>query len=233
MRSSIAAILVGAMAVAGAANAAMAPRGGYPAEAKALGTAAAEPPSQGGCENGESRDDTGACPVVEDGDAKSRGFTLFSGSMKKSQGPGPALTAVPMPTARAVSQVRSAAPVAMAEGDTFHCGLGCDLKISFKSGSTVLTPESAAHLAKFAEALRDASMSRKRFEIAGHTDASGSPDKNLHLSQERADAVRTFLVVHGVPGTRLEAKGYGAEGLALPGQPLDPRNRRVEARALN
>jgi outer membrane protein OmpA-like peptidoglycan-associated protein len=229
MRSSVVAVLFGVVAVGGAAHAAQTAGHSYLAEVRALAATAAEPPSQAGCENGESRDDTGACPVVEDGDAKSRGFTLFSGSMKKPQGPAPIST----PTARAAAQVKPAVPAAMAAADTFHCGAGCDLKISFKAGSTVLTPDSEARLAKFAESLREAPLARKRFEIGGHTDASGSPDKNLQLSQARADAVRSFLMGHGVPATRLEAKGYGAEGLALPGQPLDPRNRRVEARALN
>ena len=228
MRSYGAAVLIGLMAIAGSAWSAQISRGGYLEEVKALATAAAEPPSQAGCDNGETRDDTGACPVVEDGDAKSRGFTLFSGSMKK--GPAAAAPApAPTPTAKAVAQVRPTAPAA----DSFNCGVNCDLKITFKAGSSVLTAESEGRLAKFAEALRGSSLARKRFEIAGHTDASGSPDKNRQLSQARAESVRAFLVAHGVPAARLEAKGYGAEGLALPGQPLDPRNRRVEARALN
>ena len=231
MRSSVVAVVFGVMAVGGVAHAARWPQQGYLAEVRALAMAHAEPPSEAGCENGESRDDTGACPIVEDSDAKSRGFTLFSGSMKKSQGPAPAVARTP--TARAAMQVKPAAPAAMAAVDTLHCGLGCDLKIGFKSGSTTLTPDSEARLVKFADSLLDAPLSRKRFEIAGHTDASGSPDKNLQLSQARAEAVRSFLVVHGVPATRLEAKGYGAEGLALPGEPLSARNRRVEARALN
>lgn len=233
MRSTVAAALIGVIAVAGSAQATQAFRGGYLAEVKALAMTAVEPPSQAGCENGEARDDTGACPMVEDGDAKSRGFTLFSGSMKKAQGPAPTPAATPPPVSRAAAQVKPAAPVATASADTFHCGVGCDLRISFRSGSAILTPDSEARLTKFAEALRDSSLARKRFEIAGHTDASGSADKNLQLSQARAEAVRTFLVARGVAAARLEAKGYGAEGLALPGQPLDPRNRRVEARALN
>ncbi len=228
MRSTEAAILVGLLALAGSAHAVQISRGGYLAEVRTLSATAAGPAAQAGCDNGESRDDTGACPMVEDGDAKNRGFTLFSGAMKK--GPAPAPAAAPTATTRAVAQVKPAAP---ATTQTFRCGQFCDLKVSFKSGSAILTSESEARLASFASALRDETLGRKRFEIAGHTDASGSAEKNRQLSQARAEAVRSFLVAHGVPATRLEAKGYGAEGLALPGQPLDPRNRRVEARALN
>ena len=76
-------------------------------------------------------------------------------------------------------------------------------------------------------------LSKRRFEIAGHTDAGGSKKKNLALSQARADAVMGLLVANGVDPSRLEAKGYGVEDLAVPSAPRDAANRRVEARSLN
>jgi len=85
----------------------------------------------------------------------------------------------------------------------------------------------------FASALMLPSVMRRRFEIAGHTDASGSKDHNLVLSQARAEAVLNYLVANGVDRSRLEARGYGSENLALPNAPRDPANRRVEARSLN
>ena len=187
----------------------------------------ASPAPGAACENGEARDEAGACPDVDDSSA-TRGFTLFSGSMNKPQGQTAAPTAAPTPTTQAARAVRPAQATA-----SIKCGLLCDLKVSFKSGSAVLTPDSETHLAQLASALKDPALARKRFEIAGHTDASGSPEKNRSLSQARADAVRTFLVAHGVEASRIEAKGYGAEGLFLPNMPNDPRNRRVEARVLN
>jgi len=192
---------------------------------KEIQTAAEEapaPPQAGACENGEDRDASGACPVVDD-NAAQRGFTLFSGSMAKPQAAAPRTTA-----AAPVKAVRSAQP-----SQTVRCGLLCDLKVNFKPGSAELTADSEAKLARFADALRDPSLARRRFEIGGHTDASGSAEKNLALSQARAESVRAFLVAHGVEATRLQARGYGAEGLAVPDQPRDPRNRRVEARVLN
>jgi outer membrane protein OmpA-like peptidoglycan-associated protein len=45
--------------------------------------------------------------------------------------------------------------------------------------------------------------------IAGHTDAAGSDEYNLILSRERAQAVRTYLIEHGIAPDRLIAKGYG------------------------
>ena len=179
-------------------------------------------PQAGACENGEERDASGACPVVDDSAAQ-RGFTLFSGSMAKPQAAAPRTA-----SSAAVKDMKSAQP-----SQTVRCGVQCDLKVSFKPGSAELTADSEAQLVRFADALRDPTLARRRFEIGGHTDASGSAEKNLELSQARAESVKAYLVAHGVAASRLEAKGYGAEGLAIPDQPHDPRNRRVEARALN
>jgi OOP family OmpA-OmpF porin len=63
-------------------------------------------------------------------------------------------------------------------------------------------------------------------EVQGHTDNVGGDGYNMHLSQSRADAVRTYLVVHGVAGARMAARGYGFH------QPLEP-NTTEENRALN
>ncbi|AUX22730.1 porin [Sorangium cellulosum] len=48
-------------------------------------------------------------------------------------------------------------------------------------------------------------------EVQGHTDDSGSEEYNLRLSQERAEAVLSWLVAAGVPREKLVARGYGFE----------------------
>ncbi len=62
--------------------------------------------------------------------------------------------------------------------------------------------------------------------IEGHTDSLGDPKKNLQLSQERATAVKTYLVAHGVEARRLSALGLGDT------RPLAP-NAKAEGRELN
>jgi OOP family OmpA-OmpF porin len=69
-------------------------------------------------------------------------------------------------------------------------------------------------------------------EIAGHTDAQGDAELNRKLSQQRADAVRKYLVDHGVAPGQVTAKGYGEDEPAASNDTADGRalNRRVELR---
>jgi outer membrane protein OmpA-like peptidoglycan-associated protein len=65
--------------------------------------------------------------------------------------------------------------------------------------------------------------------IQGYTDDSGAAAYNQTLSQERADAVRTALLMQGVAPTRVVARGYGdsapiASNATVAGRQL---NRRV------
>lgn len=48
-----------------------------------------------------------------------------------------------------------------------------------------------------------------KIEVQGHTDDSGDDVFNQHLSEERAAAVRQWLIEAGIPGDKLSAKGYG------------------------
>jgi outer membrane protein OmpA-like peptidoglycan-associated protein len=48
-------------------------------------------------------------------------------------------------------------------------------------------------------------------EVQGHTDDMGVEEFNQRLSQERADAVRDWLIQAGVPKEKLVSKGYGFE----------------------
>ena len=69
-----------------------------------------------------------------------------------------------------------------------------------------------------------------RVRIDGHTDSRGSDAYNQALSERRADAVRKFLVDHGVDAKRLETRGYGESQPEVPNTSPDNMrlNRRVE-----
>lgn len=46
-------------------------------------------------------------------------------------------------------------------------------------------------------------------ELAGHTDNVGSAEKNLILSEQRVEKVKSYLVEKGVEASRITGKGYG------------------------
>jgi len=79
-----------------------------------------------------------------------------------------------------------------------------------------------------------------RVEISGHTDSKGKDAANLKLSQERAEAVVSYLLKKGVDKKRLIAKGYGkAQPIATnildngkPNKEGMQLNRRVEMKIL-
>ncbi len=102
-------------------------------------------------------------------------------------------------------------------------------KINFATNSAEILPSSEPLMTEIADVLiRNPQLTL--IEIQGHTDNRGSRQRNMELSQQRAEAVRDWLVRHGVAATRLEARGYG------PNNPLVPnitpanraRNRRVQ-----
>jgi outer membrane protein OmpA-like peptidoglycan-associated protein len=64
----------------------------------------------------------------------------------------------------------------------------------------------------------------------GYTDTADPPDRDMQVSQERADAVAKALVAAGIDAHRVAAHGLGATHLKIPTGPnkSEPRNRRVE-----
>jgi len=100
--------------------------------------------------------------------------------------------------------------------------------VFFDTGKASLRNSSKPELARVCELL-DA-YPDMRIEVAGHTDDVGDPQTNLDLSQQRAEAVRAFLVKCKVSGERVQAKGYGETQPLVENISDDnrQRNRRVE-----
>ena len=66
--------------------------------------------------------------------------------------------------------------------------------------------------------------------VNGYTDTSGPSDRNMQLSQARADAVSKALTQAGVDTHRITSYGFGDTRLKIPTGPgkSEPRNRRVD-----
>ncbi len=104
-----------------------------------------------------------------------------------------------------------------------------DLVVKFKYNSDVLEPEARLNLDEFAKALKTPQLSSQTFMVEGHTDAAGTPNYNMTLSERRAQAVVRYLAGKGVNSHKLVAKGYGQSQPVVP-DPLSGDNRRVETR---
>jgi OOP family OmpA-OmpF porin len=106
-----------------------------------------------------------------------------------------------------------------------------NLTVNFPTGSADLTPAARASLDNLGKALASSDLANFRFRIEGNTDNVGSREANLSLSQQRAEAVVSYLTSqYNVAPSRLEAIGKGQEDplVETPPQTPEARNRRVQ-----
>ena len=96
--------------------------------------------------------------------------------------------------------------------------------ILFDNGKATIKFESAEILNQIINVLKK--YPNSRFRIEGHTDSTGRRAKNIELSQNRADAVKVYLIQGGIASNRLESVGYG------PDKPI-ASNKNKKGRALN
>jgi OOP family OmpA-OmpF porin len=103
--------------------------------------------------------------------------------------------------------------------------------VNFQTNSDKLTPASLPLLDEAAKTLNK-DFPEANVVVAGHTDDRGNPEHNKALSQHRADAVRKYLIEHGVKADRLTAEGLGSSQPAADNKTKEGRakNRRVELR---
>jgi outer membrane protein OmpA-like peptidoglycan-associated protein len=100
--------------------------------------------------------------------------------------------------------------------------------VLFEFGQYTLKPEAREKLAKVSGILL--SFPGLTLEVDGYTDNVGSDEFNQKLSEERAGAVRDYLVSQGVPDSSITTKGFGKTNpVATNDTPAGRQeNRRVE-----
>jgi len=100
--------------------------------------------------------------------------------------------------------------------------------ILFDTGKATIKFQSAEVLNQIINVLKK--FPKSRFRIEGYTDSTGNKQKNITLSQNRADAVKIYLIQGGIDQSRLESIGYGPEKPIASNKTRKGRelNRRVE-----
>jgi outer membrane protein OmpA-like peptidoglycan-associated protein len=79
--------------------------------------------------------------------------------------------------------------------------------VLFATGKYTLKPNTQISLAKVAGILE--AYPGLKLQVEGYTDSVGSDQLNQKLSENRADAVRAFLISQGVPQDNISSTGYG------------------------
>lgn len=87
--------------------------------------------------------------------------------------------------------------------------------VEFELNKAVIRPSSYNVLDQAAIVIKSLD-NEKNFLVVGATDTRGSADYNKKLSQERANAVKAYLVTKGVSSGILEAEGRGKDDLKYP-----------------
>jgi len=104
--------------------------------------------------------------------------------------------------------------------------------VFYEVDSWQLKKESETELNKLCNLLKE--NKELKVEIGGYTDATGTDEHNLSLSEKRALSVVDFLVSNGVPSERLQHKGFGntspvGDNITSEGRKL---NRRTEVQII-
>ncbi|HLX46111.1 MAG TPA: YSC84-related protein [Bryobacteraceae bacterium] len=156
--------------------------------------------------------------ILETGVPAPRGTSPLMAELHRFSGSAPVVAATNVP------RERKAEPLSTPGG---RLALS-DRQIHFASGQAAIPPGAEPALADIAKTLQSNPSWRVRVE--GFTDSVGGREQNRRLSQERAEAIATWLSDHGVDRSRLSAAGYGelrpiADNATPQGR---AQNRRVE-----
>ena len=117
----------------------------------------------------------------------------------------PKLEPAAAPTPVVLAAPAAAPAPAPAKMETRSMTLGADA--TFDSGKSVLKPQGRAALDDLAAKLTTVSLDS--MVIVGHTDNTGKGDYNQKLSEQRASAVKEYLVGRGVDGNKIQTSGRG------------------------
>lgn len=99
----------------------------------------------------------------------------------------------------------------------------------FDSGKSDLKPAGQRELDDLANKLKG-TQGIESIQVTGHTDSQGQAASNQTLSEQRAAAVKSYLINKGVDGNKISTRGMGASNPVADNATVAGRaqNRRVE-----
>lgn len=105
--------------------------------------------------------------------------------------------------------------------------------IFFATGSAKLLAKSYPSLNNVVQVLQD--NPSYKVEVEGHTDTTGTAEKNHKLSHDRANAVKAYLVSKGIDESRITSAGFGSDRPIASNKTAagKAKNRRVEMKLRN
>jgi len=156
-----------------------------------------------------------SAPTFESAPLRTRGLSLGTGDA--------APTPTPVSTPAAPSPPPPAPPPVAAQRPSVN------FQVEFELNSAKLSPKARSVLDQLGRALTAPELAGFRFQLAGHTDITGSAEHNLALSKRRAASVRDYLTTNfRIPSKTLTTEGYGSQRLLDPVNRTSGVNRRVE-----
>lgn len=106
--------------------------------------------------------------------------------------------------------VAQATPEPILKDVTYSSLAGAGALVQFNSSQVAVRDQDEQKISRLAEALADNSDLFDRVEVHGYTDASGSPEINQQISEQRANEVRSLLRKHGLRDVDVVAMGKGS-----------------------
>ena len=105
--------------------------------------------------------------------------------------------------------------------------------IFFATGSSKLLAKSYPSLNNVVKILQD--NPSYKVDIEGHTDTTGTHEKNMVLSNDRAASVKAYLVTKGINESRISSQGFGPDRPIASNKTAagKAKNRRVEMKLRN
>jgi outer membrane protein OmpA-like peptidoglycan-associated protein len=106
------------------------------------------------------------------------------------------------------------------------------LDVQFKVGSAVVTKQGGKQIKALCNAMT-AMPSMPSLQLIGHTDRSGRAEKNLEVSQDRAAAVKDYIVTEcELPGGLILTSGEGEAFAPTTGKANNADDRRIEVQLI-